>query len=313
MFLHYSLYPLAEHGVSISNSGCGEIPELAERLFKQAIEDGLISRNPFAGMSTSVRSNKERKHYVDLEAFAKVLEKAPNATWRSLLVLARLAAFRIPSEAEGLKWEHIAWEAKRISIVGSSKTEHHAKRQVRIVPLFPEIERELLKLHIEAKEKAEYVFPELRANTNLRTTLEKIIQISGVKPWPKLWQNLRSSAATDFARSVPSHIAASICGHTEEIAQEHYWMVEDSDLDTTMDKISSLHGEKLSPTIAHNIAHEDVFCGPESSLGVSTPMEGETKKAQEIPGFVALCQFLASGGFTLRMGEEGLEPPTSTL
>jgi hypothetical protein len=37
-------------------------------------------------------------------------------------------------------------------------------------------------------------------------------------------------------------------------------------------------------------------------------MEGETKKAQEIPGFVALCQFLASGGFTLRMGEEGLEP-----
>ena len=308
MFLHYSLYPLAEHGVSISNSGCGEIPELAERLFKQAIEDGLISRNPFAGMSTSVRSNKERKHYVDLEAFAKVLEKAPNATWRSLLVLARLAAFRIPSEAEGLKWEHIAWEAKRISIVGSSKTEHHAKRQVRIVPLFPEIERELLKLHIEAKEKAEYVFPELRANTNLRTTLEKIIQISGVKPWPKLWQNLRSSAATDFARSVPSHIAASICGHTEEIAQEHYWMVEDSDLDTTMDKISSLHGEKLSPTIAHNIAHEDVFCGPESSLGVSTPMEGETKKAQEIPGFVALCQFLASGGFTLRMGEEGLEP-----
>jgi hypothetical protein len=36
-------------------------------------------------------------------------------------------------------------------------------------------------------------------------------------------------------------------------------------------------------------------------------MEGETKKAQEIPGFVALCQILSSGGFTLRMGEEGSE------
>ena len=134
-----------------------------------------------------------------------------------------------------------------------------------------------------------------------------------MKSWPKLWQNLRSSAATDFARSVPSHIAAAICGYTEEIAQEHYWTVEDNDLDTTMDKISSLHGEKLSPTIAHNIALENVFCGPESSLGVSTPMEGETKKAQEIPGFVALCQLLSSSGFSLRMGEEGLEPPTSTL
>ena len=89
-------------------------------------------------------------------------------------------------------------------------------------------------------------------------------------------------------------------------------MVEDSDLDTTMDKISSLHGEKLSPTIAHNIAHEDVSCGPESSLGVSTPMEGETKKAQEIPGFVALCQFLSSNSFNVSMGEEGLQLPHKT-
>jgi hypothetical protein len=254
-------------------------------------------------MSTSVRSNKERKHYVDLGTFAKVLEKAPNARWRSLLVLARLAAFRIPSEAQGLKWEHIAWEAKRISIVGSSKTEHHADRQVRIVPMFPEIEKELLKLHIEAKDGAEYVFPELRADTNLRTTLVKIIRRAGVKAWPKLWQNLRSSAATDFARSVPSHIAAAICGHTEEVAQEHYWTVEDSDLDNVIEKLTP----DLSQKLAIKLAIGDVFCGPESSLGVSTPMEGETKKAQEIPGFVALCQILSSGGFTLRMGEEGSE------
>jgi integrase len=276
---------------------------LCRQIFKQAIEDGLIARNPFAGMSTSVRSNKERKHYVDLGTFAKVLEKAPNARWRSLLVLARLAAFRIPSEAQGLKWEHIAWEAKRISIVGSSKTEHHADRQVRIVPMFPEIEKELLKLHIEAKDGAEYVFPELRADTNLRTTLVKIIRRAGVKAWPKLWQNLRSSAATDFARSVPSHIAAAICGHTEEVAQEHYWTVEDSDLDNVIEKLTP----DLSQKLAIKLAIGDVFCGPESSLGVSTPMEGETKKAQEIPGFVALCQILSSGGFTLRMGEEGSE------
>jgi integrase len=281
---------------------------LCRQIFKQAIEDGLIARNPFAGMSTSVRSNKERKHYVDLETFAKVLEKAPNATWRSLLVLARLAAFRIPSEAQGLKWEHIAWEAKRISIVGSSKTEHHAKRQVRIVPLFPEIERELLKLHLEAKEKAEYVFPELRADTNLRTALEKIIRRAGVKAWPKLWQNLRSSAATDFARSIPSHIAASICGHTEEIAKEHYWTVEDSDLDNVIDKLTPDLSQKLAPKLALS----DVSCGPESSLGVSTPKEGKTKKAQEIPGFVAICHLLSSGGFTLRMGEEGAECPRKT-
>jgi integrase len=242
---------------------------LCRQIFRQAIEDGLIIRNPFLGMSTSVRSNKERKLYIDLETFAKVLEKAPNAKWRSLLVLARLAAFRIPSEAQGLKWEHIAWEAKRISIVGSSKTEHHDQRQIRIVPLFPDIERELLKLYAEPTESQD-VFPELRADSNLRTTLLKIIQRAGLKPWPKIWQNLRSSAATDFARSVPSHVAASICGHTEEIAKEHYWTVGDRDLDNVIEKLTPELSAKLAPKLALN----DVSNGLDRSTTVSLPEEG---------------------------------------
>jgi len=242
---------------------------LCRQIFRQAIEDGLIIRNPFLGMSTSVRSNKERKLYIDLETFAKVLEKAPNAKWRSLLVLARLGAFRIPSEARGLKWEHIAWEAKRISIVGSSKTEHHDQRQIRIVPLFPDIERELLKLYTEPTESQD-VFPELRADSNLRTTLLKIIQRAGLKPWPKIWQNLRSSAATDFARSVPSHIAASICGHTEEIAKEHYWTVGDRDLDNVIEKLTPELSAKLAPKLALN----DVSNGLDRSTTVPSPEEG---------------------------------------
>jgi len=159
-------------------------------------------------MMATVRSNRDRQEYVELEVFAKVLDKAPNARWRSLLVLARLGAFRIPSEAQGLRWDHIAWGAKRVSIVASSKTEHHAKRAVRIVPLLPQIETELLKLFAEAEEGAEMVFPDVRVDSNLRTTLEKIIARAGVKQWPKLWQNLRASGATDFARSLPSHVAA---------------------------------------------------------------------------------------------------------
>ncbi len=159
--------------------------------------------DPFAGLPSSVKSNKERQAYVDLDSFAKVLAKAPNARWRALLVLARIGAFRIPSEAQGLKWDHIAWEAKRISIVGSSKTEHHAKRQIRIVPLLPAIEKELLALFAEAPDGAEYVFPDIDGTSNLRTTLEKIITRAGVKQWPKLWQNLRASGCTDFARSLP--------------------------------------------------------------------------------------------------------------
>jgi hypothetical protein len=41
-----------------------------------------------------------------------------------------------------------------LTIVGFTRKEHHAKRQVRIVPLFPEIEREFFTLHLEAEEGA---------------------------------------------------------------------------------------------------------------------------------------------------------------
>jgi len=89
----------------------------------------------------------------------------------------------------------------------------------------------------EASE-GDYVFPGITGATNLRTQLEKIIARAGVKQWPKLWQNLRASGATDFARSLPSHVAAAICGHTEQIAQEHYWQVTDSDMAEALQKLT---------------------------------------------------------------------------
>ena len=243
-----------------------------------------------------------------MDDFAKVLTKAPNAKWKTLLVLARIAGFRIPSEAQGLKWEHISFEQKRIFVVNSSKTEHHKNRKLRVVPLFPDVERELLKLHCEATPGEEYVFPDLRGDSNLRTTLEKIILRAGVAPWPKLWQNLRASAATDLAKTVPSHIAASICGHTEQIAQEHYWKVGEDDLDQTISKLSTMHSEKL----AIKVAIIDGSKGRESSLTVSTPSDDETKKPKESLGFVALCRIMADTGLSLRMGDIGLEPLQKT-
>ena len=265
----------------------------------------------------TVRSNRDRQEYVELEVFAKVLDKAPNARWRSLLVLARLGAFRIPSEAQGLRWDHIAWDAKRISIVASSKTEHHAKRAIRILPLLPAIEKELLALHLEAEEGAELVFPDVKATTNLRTTLEKIIARAGVKQWPKLWQNLQASGATDFARSLPSHVAAEICGHTEQIAQQHYWTVTDSDLDQAIAELSPGIASKPSPKggekLAQKLAHEGGSKGLGSSFDGLTADLAKMRKARELPGFDAVCRLLARDGFPLIMGIEGLEPPTLSV
>ncbi len=48
-------------------------------------------------------------------------------------------------------------------------------------------------------------------------------------------------------------------------------------------------------------------------LTVSTPSDDETKKPKVSLGLVSICRLLDDDGFSLGMGEEGLEPPTSTL
>lgn len=213
---------------------------LCRQIFNQAVQDGLITLNPFAGMSATVRSNKERQYYVDFTTFNKVLDKAPNARWRALLVLARIGAVRVPSEICGLRWTDISWVSKRITI-RSPKTEHIQGKESRLVPLYPAIESELLGLLAEAEDDAEFVFPDIRTDSNLRTMLEKLIVKAGVTQWPKLWHNLRASGATDLARRHPAHVAAAICGHSVEVAREHYWGVAEVDLDqalTTFDVIT---------------------------------------------------------------------------
>ncbi len=167
------------------------------------------------------------------------------------------------------------------------------------------IETELLKLFAKAEEGAEYVFPNIQADTNLRKGLTVMIQRAGVTQWPKLWQNLRASGATDFAKNLPSHVAAAICGHTEQIAKEHYWTVSVGDLDIAMDK--------LSPKLATKLATIDVSEGLGSSPSVSGGEDTETKKAPIIQGFDEICRLMSSLGICVPVDDIGLEPTTPTM
>ena len=51
---------------------------------------------------------------------------------------------------------------------------------------------------------------------------------AGVSSWPKLFQNLRASRATELAAEYPGHEAAEWLGHSTAIAQKHYWQVTDA-------------------------------------------------------------------------------------
>ncbi len=64
---------------------------------------------------------------------------------------------------------------------------------------------------------------------NLRTQLMKIIRRAGLEPWPKLWQNLRSTRETERADHFPAHVISAWIGNSEQVAARHYLQVRIGD------------------------------------------------------------------------------------
>ncbi|NMC20085.1 MAG: tyrosine-type recombinase/integrase, partial [Thermogutta sp.] len=144
-----------------------------------AVDRELLPRNPFAKLTESVGHDKARDAFVTVEDARKVLEACPDAEWRVLFALARWGALRIPSEIVALTWSDIDWERGRLR-VRSPKTEHHAGRGERIIPLFPELRQALEELWDATPEGTVYVINRYRKSTvNLRTQLQRITRRPG--------------------------------------------------------------------------------------------------------------------------------------
>ena len=263
---------------------CGD----AKQFFSDAVDREILSRNPFASICGTVTGNAERQHFVDRDTVAKVISACPDFEWRLLVALARYGGLRNPSETLELCWADINWETRRMT-VRSKKTEHHEGKGSRDVPVFPELRPFLEEAWELAEPGQKYVISRYRGNVNLRTQLQKIIKRAGVKPWPKLWQNLRSSRATELASACPAHVATAFLGHSIQVAQKHYWQVTDADFEkATQNTTQQAHAE--------------------GSRGSQPALEGNTE-TPVLPEDSAQCVALPNQA----VGDEGLEPPTSTV
>lgn len=214
-------------GNALPGAGLGEntarrILGRSRQLWRAAIKRGAATVNPFDGIACAVQPNRERFHFVTREDAAKVNDACPDATWRLIFALARFGGLRTPSETLALKWADVDFENNRIR-VPSPKTEHHAGRASRLIPMFPELRKPLLDAFDAATEGGEWVIEHPRSSgVNLRTRFERIILRAGLKPWPKLFQNLRATRATELADVFPSHVCCEWLGHTETIADANY-------------------------------------------------------------------------------------------
>ncbi len=198
----------------------------AKVFFNAAVRQRLLERSPFADQSATIMPNESRAHYVSREDAEKVLGACPDAEWRLIFALSRFGGLRCPSEHLALRWEDIDWANQRIK-VRSSKTEHLGKG-FRFVPIFPELESYLEDVRELAPDGSEYVINRYRNNNaNLRTQFMRILDRAGIAPWPKLFQNLRSTRQTELESEFPLHVVCSWLGNSEKVARRHYLQVHD--------------------------------------------------------------------------------------
>jgi len=199
----------------------------ARQFFIAAIRRGLVQTNPFTGIPAAVRANPARFHYVSREHAQRVLDACPNAEWRLLFALCRFGGLRCPSEVLALTWSDVNWEHNRIR-VPSPKTEHIDGKASRLIPLFPELREHLLEVFDQAEAGTDHIITGYRdSSVNLRTQLTRIIHRAGLEPWPKLFQNLRSTRETELAEAFPMHVVCRWIGNSEPVAAKHYLQMTD--------------------------------------------------------------------------------------
>jgi integrase len=198
----------------------------AKQFFRYAARKKLIAESPFADMrDTAVRANKSRAFYISREMADRVIDACPDAQWRLLFALSRYGGLRCPSEHLLLRWSDVDWARKRMTI-HSPKTEHHEGKESRVIPIFPELRPYLEDVHALAAPGTEFVITRYRAkNSNLRTQLERIITKAGLKPWPKLFHNLRATRQTELAQTYPDYVVCEWIGNSKAVATEHYLQV----------------------------------------------------------------------------------------
>ena len=118
-----------------------------------------------------------------------------------IFALARYGGLRIPSELFGLKWDDILWDSGRFIVHSPQAFELAEPNQQNVITIYN------------------------KKNRNLRTHAHRIIKRAGLAPWPKTFQNLRSTRETELVEDFPVHVVTAWLGNTPKVAEKHYLQV----------------------------------------------------------------------------------------
>ena len=287
---------------------------LSRQFFKDAVDRELIAKNPFAKVKAGSQRNPQRQRFISCAVIDKAIEHAPNAEWKLIIALARYGGVRVPSEVLALRWEDVNWTQGKV-LIRSSKTEHHLGKESRLIPLYPELKPYLLAAFEQAEEGAVFAVRRYRdPAVNIRTQFLRILGAAGIEPWPKLFQNLRSSRQTELTEKWPAHVVCAWMGNSEVVAREHYLQITDEHFaraaggDGKAEAVGAEPAAEPAPEVGAKSGAES---GAVPAGFVSQPLASTRSDNILTPDPATLCettQVDASACKTTSMGAEGFEP-----
>ncbi|MCA9049655.1 MAG: site-specific integrase [Planctomycetaceae bacterium] len=190
----------------------------------EAVNAEIIPANPFRAVRARRTPRQGRRQLIAADDVVRVINTAPDAEMRAIIALSFWGGLRTPSEHFVLKWGCIRWDEGMMT-VHSPKTEAVGK-ELREVPLFPELVPYLLELQEVSKLTGpdDFVIQKRRnqSEANLRGRMTRLCIKAGIEPWPKIFQNLRSTRQTILEQFYPRGTACQWMGNTEDVAEAHY-------------------------------------------------------------------------------------------
>lgn len=216
----------------------------ASQIMARAVDDGIISRNPFSGKDfpKAVRTDLTKWKYISPEETLRIWNGIQTEEDQIRFVLLRYLGLRAPSEINVLTWKDVDWENLQLTI-RSAKLRHHKNQGVRRCPInHPDVLPVLSRAYGKRLADDASIVPVI-THTSLTKRVKQWVGAAGLELWPQLLVNFRRSAVTDACGYLPSHVVASYYGHSEAISLANYRMTTATHADAVATAPSLIEGK----------------------------------------------------------------------
>ncbi len=202
-----------------------------QRPFNWAVQQGLIPKNPFKGITHPPGEPRRPLTPAEFQALLRATSgrvtkrrPSPGARFRQFLIFLWYSGMR-PGEVSDLTWNDIDWQSASVVLRKHKTIRTQRHPRPRIVPLHPVLIKLLLSIK-KRNQPSEYIFQTDRGSKWMRSTLDQRVRRDrargGIPADAKLYGIRHNFGTRAIVNGVDIKTLATLLGHTSTRMTEHY-------------------------------------------------------------------------------------------